>query len=203
MNGACCHSDEAIARDRRLLWIVLALNFSMFVLEIWQGLAANSTALLADSMDFLSDSFSYGVTLYVLTRTLRVRAYASLLKAGLMLLVAAGALAQGVHNMVAQQTPEFITMGWVGTLALIVNVTSALLLYGSRGRDSNMRSVWLCSRNDAIANILIIIAAALVFATGTLWPDMAVALFITGLEGGSALKIIAQARSELDHDQTQ
>jgi Co/Zn/Cd efflux system component len=200
MSDHHCHIDELTAqRDRRVLWTVLALNFAMFILEIWQGLEANSTSLIADSMDFLSDSFSYGLTLYVLMRTLRTRAKASLLKAALMLLLAAGALAQGVHNVLQDQTPEYITMGWVGTLALIVNIASAMLLYRSRGRDSNMRSVWLCSRNDAIANIMIIVAAFLVFATGSLWPDLIVALAIAGLEGGSALKIIAHAREELRH----
>lgn len=200
MSADHCHIDEAtLQNDRRLLWTVLAINFSMFVLEIWQGMLADSTSLLADSMDFLSDSFSYGITLYVLAKHLHVRARAAIIKASLMLLLAAGALAQGVHNLMVSETPAYLTMGWVGTLALVANVVSAMLLYGSRGRDSNMRSVWLCSRNDAFANIAIIIAAGLVYATGSLWPDLAVALVITGLEGGSALKIIAQAKQELRH----
>jgi Co/Zn/Cd efflux system component len=199
---AHCHIDKATAnRDRRILWTVLVINFAMFALEIWLGLAADSTSLIADSMDFLSDSFSYGITLYVLTMPLRARANASLIKASLMLLLAAGALAQGVHNLVANQIPHFETMGWVGLLALIANVVSAMMLYGSRSRDSNMRSVWLCSRNDAFANIGIIIAAGLVYLTGTLWPDLVVALAIAWLEGSSALKIIAQAREELRHGQ--
>lgn len=201
--SAHCHLDEeTLRRDRRVLYTVLAINFAMFVLEIWQGLAADSSSLIADSMDFLSDSFAYGLTLYVLAKHIRARATASLIKASLMLLLAAGALAQGAHNFVAHETPHYMTMGWVGTLALIANIVSAMLLYGSRGRDSNMRSVWLCSRNDAFANIAIIVAAGLVYATGTLWPDLAVALFIAGLEGGSALKIIAHAKEELRHGKT-
>ena len=194
-DGHAC--DHSLAHDRRILWIVLALNFSMFVLEIWQGLQADSTSLIADSMDFLSDSFSYIITLYVLTKSLRMRAHASLIKASLMLLLAAGALGQGTWNLVHEQTPDPVTMGWVGALALVVNLISAALLFGSRNRDSNMQSVWLCSRNDAIANILILIAAVLVYASGTLWPDLIVALVITGLEGSSALKIISQAKGEL------
>jgi Co/Zn/Cd efflux system component len=190
------HSHD-IANDRKMLTIALAINFAMFLLEIWQGMAADSTSLLADSMDFLSDSFSYGITLYVLNKHIHTRARAALIKAALMLLLAAGALTQGVHNLMVHETPAFATMGWVGALALIANVVSAALLYGSRGRDSNMRSVWLCSRNDAFANIAIIIAAGLVYATGSLWPDLIVALVITGLEGGSALKIIAHAKEEL------
>jgi Co/Zn/Cd efflux system component len=191
------HSHDVIAHDRKVLWIVLALNFSLFGIEIWQGILANSSSLIADSMDFLSDSFSYGVTIYVLTKPLTMRAHASLLKASLMLLLAAFALYQGVSNVISGEIPAFETMGWVALLALAANVTSALLLYRSSHRDSNMRSVWLCSRNDAIANVLIIIAAGLVFATNSLWPDLFVALFIAGLEGTSALKIIREARMEL------
>lgn len=195
MSADHCH----ISGDRKVLWIVLVLNFTLFVIEIWQGLKADSTSLIADSMDFLSDSFSYIITLYVLARPLKMRAHAAILKAILMLLLAAGALAQGAHNIIHAQIPVYETMGWVGALALAANVTSAALLYKSRVRDSNMQSVWLCSRNDAIANIAIIIAAYLVFATGTLWPDIIVALIIAWLEGSAALKIIAQAKKEL-HD---
>lgn len=193
------HSHEELKHDRRVLYIVFVLNFTMFLLEIWQGLRSDSTSLLADSMDFLSDSFSYLVTLYVLTKSLATRAKASLLKATLMLILAVVALAQGIHNVIIQETPHYMTMGWVGTLALIANVSSAYLLYSTRNRDSNMQSVWLCSRNDAFANIAIIIAAGLVFLTNSLWPDLAVALIITWLEGGSALKIIKQAKEELKH----
>jgi Co/Zn/Cd efflux system component len=201
MSGGHCHIDHETAQnDRRVLWIVLALNFAMFVLELWQGMNADSTSLIADSMDFLSDSFSYAITLYVLTKSLRWRASASLVKAALMLLLAAAALGQGIHNIIHQQTPEFITMGWVGLLALVINIISAMLLYNSRGRDSNMQSVWLCSRNDAIANIMIIIAASLVFLTGTLWPDLIVALGIAWLESSAAFKIIVQAKKELRHE---
>lgn len=191
------HHHDHHAHDRKILWIAFALNFPLFVLEVWQGMEANSTSLLADSMDFLSDSASYLITLYVLTRALHVRAKASIFKAALMLLLAAGAFSQGIHNVMNNHTPEYLTMGWVGTLALIANLATAALLYKTRNRDSNMSSIWLCSRNDALANIFILIAAGLVFATGTLWPDLAVALIITWLEGSSALKIIAQAKEEL------
>jgi Co/Zn/Cd efflux system component len=191
------HTHDEIVHDRKVLWVVLALNFSMFLLEIWQGMLANSSALLADSMDFLSDSFSYLITLYVITKHIHVRARAALLKASLMLLLAFGALSQGLYNLFVHAIPAYETMGWVGALALCANVISALLLYSSRGRDSNMRSVWLCSRNDAFANILIIIAAFLVYLTGSLLPDLLVALGIAWLEGGSALKIIRHAKEEL------
>ena len=183
--------------DRKILWIAFALNFPLFMLEVWQGMQANSTSLLADSMDFLSDSASYLITLYVIAKPLSIRAKASIFKACLMLMIAAGAFSQGIHNILGGHMPAYFTMGWVGTLALIANLTTAAILYAARGRDSNMRSIWLCSRNDAIGNIAILMAAGLVYATGTLWPDLMVALIITWLEGGSAIKIIKQARKEL------
>ncbi|MCE2926479.1 MAG: cation transporter [Rickettsiales bacterium] len=191
------HAHDHLSHDHRVLITVFVLNFAMFGLEFWQGMKSDSTALIADSMDFLSDSFSYLLTLYVLASSLRVRARAALIKAGLMLLLAAAALGQGVYNIMHQHVPDYVTMGWVGLLALLVNVTSAILLYRSRERDSNMQSVWLCSRNDAITNVAILIAAGLVFMTHSLWPDLFVALFITWLEGSSALKIIRQAKKEL------
>ncbi len=191
------HDHDHINHDRKMLWIVLLLNGAMFFLELWQGLKADSSSLLADSMDFFSDSLSYIITLYVIAKHIHVRARAALLKASFMLLLAAVALMQGLHNLLEHSAPIYSTMGWVGTLALIVNIASALLLYSSRGRDSNMRSVWLCSRNDIIANLMILCAAYFVYATGSLYPDLLVALGIAYLEGGSALKIIRHAKDEL------
>jgi len=180
-----------------MLWVVLVLNLVMFVIELWQGIIADSSALLADSMDFFSDSLSYIITLYVIQKHIHIRAKAALFKATLMLVLAGLALMQGVHNLTSETMPVYSTMGWVGALALIVNVVSAFLLYSSRGRDSNMQSVWLCSRNDAFANIMILAAAFLVYATNSMWPDFLVALGIAWLGGSSALKIIKHAKSEL------
>lgn len=169
----------------------------MFVVEIWQGVAADSTALIADSMDFLSDAFSYGITLYVLTRPLSVRARASLVKAWMMIGLGAFAVYQGIGHWLSGAPPEYVTMGWVAAIALAVNLLSAWLLYASRTRDSNMHSVWLCSRNDALNNIAIIAAAVMVFYTSSLWPDLAVAAFIAWIEIKAALTIIREARVEL------
>lgn len=191
-----CHPAPD-SNDHRTLWIVLALNFAMFLLEVWQGVAADSTSLLADAMDFLSDSFSYLITLYVLGRHLHTRAKASLIKAALMLLLAAFAFAQGVQHVLTGEVPDAFAMGWVSVLALIVNLASAALLFRSRGRDSNMRSVWLCSRNDALNNIMVLMAALLVHLSGALWPDLIAAVAIAWVEGGSALRIIRHAREEL------
>lgn len=193
------HHDDA-SNDRRALWIALGLNFAMFLLEIWQGLTANSTSLLADSMDFLSDSLSYIITLYVLAMPLAIRARASLFKAWMMIMLGAFALFQGVQHVMTGEIPAYATMGWVSVLALIANLSSAAVLYRSRGRNSNMRSVWLCSRNDAFNNIGILAAAGLVFYTNSLWPDLAVALFIAFIETRSALQIIRQAKGEIRKD---
>jgi Co/Zn/Cd efflux system component len=195
--GHSCETGASHAQDRRALLIALGLNAVMFVVDMLAGVLSGSTSLLADAADFFSDSISYIITLYVLTRPLHVRARASLLKASFMLVLAAGALAQGVYNVSTGHIPGYMAMGIVSVFALMANLASAYVLYGSRGRDSNMRSVWLCSRNDALANIMIMIAAGLVYATGTLWPDLAAALVITVLEGSSALKIIAHAKEEL------
>lgn len=191
------HSHCDVTHDKRMLWIVLFLNVAMFFLELWQGMKADSTALIADSMDFFSDSLSYIITLYVIQRHIHIRAKAALVKASFMLLLATAAILQGIFNFIYDATPNYETMGLVGTLALIINIISAMLLYNSRGRDSNMHSVWLCSRNDAFANILILVAAFFVYATNSMWPDLLVALGIAWLEGGSALKIIHHAKQEL------
>lgn len=197
MSAGHDHDHDHAVHDSKMLWIVLILNAFMFFLELWQGIEADSSALLADSMDFFSDSLSYIISLYVITKHIHVRAKAALLKAGLMLTLAGAALTQGIFNLIEHTTPVYSTMGWVGTLALIINIISAALLYSSRERDSNMHSVWLCSRNDIVANLMILLAAYLVFSTGSLYPDLLVALAIAWLEGHSALKIIAHAKSEL------
>lgn len=188
---------DTIAHDRWVLWIVLLLNGIMFFIELCQGVEANSTALIADSMDFFSDSLSYIITLYVIEKHIHIRAKAALLKASFMLVLAATAFIQGMTNLITHATPDSGMMGTVGMLALIVNIASAILLYSSRERDSNMRSVWLCSRNDALANIMVLIAAFFVSVTDSLWPDLLVAMGIAYLEGGAALKIIRHAKEEL------
>lgn len=199
MSGCHDHGcgEETADTGRAALWLAFILNLSMFVIEVWQGQAADSTSLLADSMDFLSDAFNYAISLAVFSMAITARAKASLVKASLMLVIAAAVLITGGMHVMNDAVPAYQTMGWVGVLALAVNVTSALALYRSRGRDSNMQSVWLCSRNDAIGNIAIIIAAYFVYLTQSLWPDLVVALIMAYLGASAAVKIIRQARSEL------
>lgn len=194
---AGCVEHHSLQHSRHVLTIALAINFTMFLIELWQGLSVNSTSLLADSMDFLSDSFNYLISLWVLAKAITVRAKASIVKASCMLIIALLVLIQGARNVMLGELPEAFTMGWIGLLALAANLFTTMILYKTRHHDSNMESVWLCSRNDALANLFIITAAGLVYMTGTLWPDLVAAAIIAWLGISSALRIIVHAKQEL------
>ncbi len=195
-----CAEPPIAARDsvyRRVLWLVLALNLAMFALEGVAGLIARSLALQADALDFLGDAATYGITLFVLGRSIRWRASAALLKGGAMALFGLAVLGNALYRVFVVGQPEAAIMGAVGVLALAVNLTSALLLFRHRGGDSNRRSVWLCSRNDAIANVAVLAAAAGVHVTASAWPDLAVGALIAGLALTSGVKVMRQAGGEL------
>ena len=153
----------------------------MFGVEIVSGMRAGSVSLLADSLDFLGDAANYGISLWVLGMSLTLRAKASLFKALSMLVFGVGVLIAAIWHLLSGQLPDAPTMGVVGALALLANVGVAALLYAYREGDSNMRSVWLCSRNDALGNIAVLLAALGVFGTGSGWPDLLVASIIAGL----------------------
>jgi len=179
------------------LWIVIALNAIMFAIEIIAGQLAGSMALQADALDFLGDTLTYGVTLAVLGMNLRVRATAALAKGLSLCVMGIYVLAASIWRTFVDGTPEAVTMGLVGTAALAVNVAAALLLLRYRDGDANVRSVWLCSRNDAIGNIAVVAAAGLVAITNTKWADLGVAAIMASLFLASSFRIIGQARSEL------
>ncbi len=182
---------------RRVLWAVLGINMAMFVIEMTAGVWGKSVALQADALDFLGDSATYAITLIVLGMSIRWRAAAAMLKGLAMGGFGIWVIGTTVYHMVRGTVPDFAIMGSIGGMALLANAVSAGLLYRYRQGDSNMRSVWLCSRNDAIANIAVIVAASGVWASGTGWPDMAVAMVIAGLALSSAFLVIRQARGEL------
>ncbi len=184
-------------RQRRALWIVLAINATMFFVEIVAGWFAGSTALLADALDFLADSATYGLTLYVLAKSLRWKASAALAKGAAMALFGVWVLTEAITRAVDPALPDAAVMGGVGGLALAANLASAAILFWHRGDDLNMRSVWLCSRNDAIGNLAVLAAAAGVFASATAWPDLAVGGVIATLALGAGVSIIRQALGEL------
>jgi len=198
-NDNCC-AGLARPDDRRfarILWIALAVNAAMFLVEAGAGLAAGSMSLQADSLDFLGDAANYGVSLMVVSSALAVRAKAALLKGATMGLFGLWILVATLWQALAGGVPNAFTMGWVGLLALLANVGVALLLWAYRRGDSNMRSVWLCSRNDAIGNVVVLVAAAGVFGTGTAWPDLVVAAIMASLSLQAAFLVIREALSEL------
>ncbi len=182
---------------RAALWIALALNAGMFALEIGAGLASGSVSLLADAIDFFGDAANYGVSLAVLSFAVVWRTRTALLKAASMIVFGLAVGAHALWSAFAGATPEPVTMGAVGLLALAVNVGVALLLYRFRDGDANMRSVWLCTRNDAIGNLAVLGAAVGVFGTGTRWPDLAVAGVMAGLALTAGVSVWRHARREL------
>ena len=198
MSGSCHHHDApTTARLRHILIIVLIVNAAMFGVEITAGLAAKSVSLQADALDFLGDAATYAITLFVLTMSLRWRAGAALLKGISMGLFGIFVLAMAAWQAINGTLPGFQVMGAVGFAALAANVFCALLLIRFREGDSNMRSVWLCSRNDAISNVAVMIAAAAVFASETGWPDIAVAVVMASLALTASWQVVRHALSEL------
>lgn len=199
MNECCAQecSPPPNTRYRRILWAALVINAAMLGVEVVAGLSAASTALQADALDFLGDATNYAISLFVLGFALSWRARAALVKGVTMGAFGLWVVGATISNLVAGTVPEPFTMGWVGTLALVANVTVAGLLYAFREGDSNMRSVWLCSRNDAIGNIAVIFAALGVFGTGSAWPDLAVAAIMASLGLTAATQVVRAALSEL------
>jgi Co/Zn/Cd efflux system component len=184
-------------RWRRALWIALILNAGMFGLEIVAGLTADSRALMADAIDFLGDSGNYALSLAVASMALAWRARAAVVKAATMLVFGLSVVGVTAWSALFGTSPQAETMGLVGLLALGVNVFVAAILYRFRAGDSNMRSVWICSRNDAIGNLAVMLAALGVFGTGQAWPDLLVASIMAVLAVWGSISIFRQARDEL------
>lgn len=203
MLGGCCEggcSSAPVTADRRwhrALWIALIVNASMFAVEVAAGVAANSQALKADALDFFGDSANYAISLVVAGMALSVRSRAALLKGVTLLVFGLWVLGSAVWAAYAGIRPEPMTMSVVGILALAANIGVAVLLYRFRDGDANRRSVWICSRNDAIGNVAVMAAAAGVFGTGTAWPDLLVAGILAGLGVWGGLQIARHAREEL------
>lgn len=197
--GSTCSSSAPPAGRayRRVLWAALAVNAGMFLVEIVAGAAAGSVALKADAMDFLGDAANYAVSLLVLGMALAVRARAALLKGVSLGLIGFWVAGETAWNAVHGTVPEAGIMGAVGFLALAANVAAAAMLFAWRRGDANMRSVWICSRNDAIGNVAVMLAALGVFGTGTGWPDLAVAAILATLAVDGATRIVRQSLEEL------
>jgi Co/Zn/Cd efflux system component len=202
MSASCCCTpapDPHLGNTayRRVLWIVLVINAVMFVVEIGAGLAAGSASLQADALDFLGDAGNYIISLAVLGMVLRYRAMAALAKGLTMGAFGLWVVGTVVWHAAMGTVPEPITMGIVGVAALIANAACAALLYAYRDGDANMQSVWICSRNDVLGNLAVLLAAIGVFGTGTGWPDLVVAAIMASLALQGAMVVIRQAGVEL------
>lgn len=181
---------------KRVLWIVIALNASMFLVEMGGGVLAGSQALQADALDFLGDTLTYGMSLAVIGQSLQVRSTAAMIKGVSLALMGLWVFGSTVWHTFVLGVPRADVMGLIGFLALVTNLASVLLLMRYKDGDANVRSVWLCSRNDAIGNVAVMIAALGVWGTATGWPDIIVAAILALLFLQSATKILRQAIAE-------
>ncbi len=202
--GACCgHSHgtfDGMSKDyRRRLWLVIALNGGMFIVEMIAGQAAGSKALQADALDFFGDAVTYGISLAVIGASLKTRALAALAKGKSLFLMGVWVAATTLYQVFVLGVPQAAVMGSIGFLALAVNLVSVLLLVRYKDGDANVRSVWLCSRNDAIGNVAVMLAAAGVWGTESAWPDLIVAGLMAALFVSSSVQILSQAIKEYRH----
>lgn len=201
MVGCGCNGDVTFdglsATYKRTLWVVIAINAMMFLVETAAGLLAGSQSLQADALDFLGDTATYGISLFVIGMPLIWRARAALVKGVSLGAMGLWVLSSTGYHVLVLGMPRPEVMGIIGFLALVANLTSVLLLLKYRNGDANIRSVWLCSRNDAIGNLGVIVAAGGVWASGTAWPDLVVAGIMASLFLWSATQIVRHARAEL------
>jgi Co/Zn/Cd efflux system component len=199
--GSCCEAgvpvfDGLDPRYQLILWTVIAINAAMFLTETIAGQVAGSQALKADSLDFLADTITYGLSMAVIGANLRTRATAALLKGLSLSLMAAWVLGSTIYHALILGLPRAEVMGGIGVLALAANLASVLLLLRYKDGDANVRSVWLCSRNDAIGNVVVMAAAAGVWGTASAWPDLAVAALMAGVFLTSSVQILRRALTE-------
>ena len=204
-NGACGCSgspqfDGMDPRYKRVLWTVIGINAIMFIVEMAAGKLAGSQALQADALDFLGDTLTYGMSLAVIGASLRTRATAALVKGVSLTLMGLWVFGATAYSLLVLGVPRAEIMGGIGLMALAANVTSVLLLMRYKDGDSNVRSVWLCSRNDAIGNVAVMIAALGVWGTSTAWPDLVVAGIMAALFLNSSFLILRQAFREFGTD---
>lgn len=198
--AGCCNNDakfDGLSADyKRRLWLVIAINAIMFAVEMGAGHMARSQALQADALDFLADALTYGLSLAVIGASVRVRTNAALFKAVSLLVMGIWVMGSTLYRVFYVGVPEAQIMGVIGFMALVANLASVALLVRYKDGDANVRSVWLCSRNDAIGNVAVMVAAAGVWGTTSGWPDLIVAGIMGGLFLTSATQIFRQAVDE-------
>ena len=206
MAGCCGHDArfEGLSPDyKRRLWVVIVINAAMFAVEMGAGQLAGSQALKADALDFLGDALTYGISLAVIGASIRVRTAAALAKGASLFLMGAWVFGSTIYRVFFIGVPEAGIMGVIGVMALAANLASVMLLLPYKDGDANVRSVWLCSRNDAIGNVAVMIAALGVWGTATGWPDLIVASIMAGLFLSSSVQIIRQALEERRQSEAQ
>ena len=201
MSADCCGHGvtfEGLSTDyQRRLWIIIAINASMFLVEMAAGALAGSQALQADALDFLGDATTYAISLAVIGTSIQIRARAAILKAISLTAMALWVLGSTAYHVVVLGIPRAEVMGVIGFLALAANAASVLILMRYKDGDANVRSVWLCSRNDAIGNVAVMVAALAVWGTATKWPDLLVAAIMAGLFLNSSIQILQQSFREM------
>lgn len=206
MGSDCCGHGatfEGLSADyKRRLWLVISINAAMFIVEMTAGALAGSQALQADALDFLADSVTYGISLAVIGASVRVRGWAAFGKGISLTLMGVWVLGSTVYHTLIVGLPRAEVMGAVGFLALAANAASVLILMRYKDGDANVRSVWLCSRNDAIGNVIVMVAALAVWGTTTKWPDLIVAAIMAGLFLYSSWQILTQSLREVRTGQT-
>jgi Co/Zn/Cd efflux system component len=200
MADSCCGAnvrfDGLDPRYKRVLWVVIAINAAMFVVEIAAGHIAGSQALQADALDFLGDTLTYGLSLAVIGRSVQTRSYAALFKGLSLTVMGLWVFGSTLYHVLVLGVPRAEIMGVIGFMALAANVASVLLLLRYKDGDANVRSVWLCSRNDAIGNVAVMGAALAVWGTTSAWPDLLVAAIMAGLFLWSSAQILQQGWRE-------
>lgn len=200
MSASCGHShgpfDGMSDTYKRRLWAVIFINAAMFLVEMTAGQMARSQALQADALDFFADAVTYGISLAVIGASLKVRSLAAAAKGGSLFLMGLWVFGSTIYRVFYMGLPEAPVMGAIGLLALAANLLSVVLLMNYKDGDANVRSVWLCSRNDAIGNVIVMIAAVAVWGTGTAWPDLIVAGIMAGLFLSSSFQILRQSLAE-------
>tara|TARA_R110002167_G_scaffold149474_2_gene342765 strand:+ start:76 stop:699 length:624 start_codon:yes stop_codon:yes gene_type:complete len=203
MSANCCSDkkfDGVSERYKRILLVVIALNALMFLVEIAGGIFSQSQALQADALDFLADSLTYAMSLWVIGRSLTLRSNVAIAKGVSLAVMGGWVLFSTIYRAFTEHSPEPFTMGWIAVSALGVNLFSVLLLVAYKDGDANVRSVWLCSRNDAIGNVAVMVAAVTVAYTQSGWPDLIVAFLMSGLFFNSSIQIIRQSiKEKRDH----
>jgi len=198
--AGCCggHSnfDGMSKKYKRILWWVIAINGLMFFVEMSAGIGAQSQALQADALDFLGDTLTYGISLWVIGKSISLRSNVALFKGYSLLVIALWVFGSTMYRIFVLNSPDAPTMGGIALLAFSANIVSVLLLMRYKDGDANVRSVWLCSRNDAIGNLVVLFAASCVWFSGSAIPDLVVAFILASLFSSSAWQIIKQAQLE-------